>query len=112
MAADIYHLVPSSVSANGIGTLIGNTLTTIHTPPAGTATTDIVELWATNPTTADIELTVRWGDSAAEIVQMIGFKRGIYPIAKLPINNALAIQGIGSVSGVRTFTRIYRVTPG
>ena len=113
MAADTYNLRLLSGSTNGKGILVGNTVTTIHTAVSGTTLIDVVQLWATNPTGGDILLTVNWGDTVGQTVQLIGFQKGDYLIAdKKPINNAQIIQAVGAVSGVVIYGRVWRVTLG
>lgn len=78
-----------SGSTDGMGIKVAatsSTGTTIHTAVSGTTagTFDEVWLWAFNSDTADIVLTIEFGDTTApdhNIVVTIPYKAGLVPVA-------------------------------
>lgn len=94
-----------SASTNGKGILVvatSSTGTTIHTAVTGTASFDEVWLYAFNSHTADVTLTLEWGETTVptgNIVVTIPFNAGRFLIVDgRLLNNTLSITAFASVA--------------
>lgn len=99
-----------SGSTDGMGVKITQTGTagdTIHTAVAGTTTGtfDEVWLWAQNNHTADVVVTVEFGDNASEhnIIVTVPYKSGLVPIVPgLILQNAATVKVFAASANVIT----------
>lgn len=100
-----------SGSTDGMGIKITQTATagdTIHTAVAGTTagTFDEVWLWAFNSTTADVVLTIEFGDATApdhNIVVTIPYKAGLVPVVPgLILQNGKTVKAFAGSANVVT----------
>ena len=107
-----------SASTDGLGILIVGTDTgsadTIHTAVTGTDDLDKITLQASNNHTADVELTIEYGEDTATktIVKTIKKKSGLrVMLAGLPLQNAKVVKAFASVANkVTIFGGIERIT--
>lgn len=99
-----------SSSTDGMGIKITQTATAgtaIHTAVAGTTdgTYDEIWLWAQNNHTADVTLTVEYGNANAEnnIIVTVPYKSGLYTILPgLILQNEATVKAFASVANVIT----------
>ena len=99
-----------SGSTDGLGVKVVQTATagtTIHTAVAGTTagTYDEVWLWAQNNHTADVVLTIEYGDANAEdnIIVTIPYKAGLVPIVPgLLLQNEKTVKAFAATADVIT----------
>lgn len=96
-----------SGSTNGKGIKVVQTATagtTIHTAVSGTTSFDEVFLYAYNGHTADVVLTIEWGEATVpdgNIIVTIPFKQGRFLVVDgRLINNSLVIRAFASVANV------------
>lgn len=96
-----------SGSTNGKGIKVVQTATagdTIHTAVAGTSSFDEVWLYAYNGHTADVTLTIEWGEATVpdgNIIITIPFKSGRFLVVDgRLINNSLVVKAFASVANV------------
>ncbi len=107
-----------SASTDGQGILIAGTDTgsadTLHTAVAGTDDHDKIAIWASNNHTADVELTIEYGETTATktIVKTIKKKAGLrVVIPGLLLQNAKVVKAFASVaSKVTVFGLVERTT--
>jgi hypothetical protein len=99
-----------SGSTNGYGIEITQTSTagnTIHQAVAGTTagTYDEIWLWAQNNYTADVALTIEYGDAdhAQNITVSVPFGAGLVPVVPgLILQNALYVKAFAATTAVIT----------
>ena len=99
-----------SGSTDGMGILVAATATAgtaIHTAVAGTTagTYDEVWLWAQNNHTADVSLTIEYGDATTShnIIMSIPFKNGLYIVLPgLLLQNGATIKAFAGTTNVIT----------
>ena len=99
-----------SGSTDGYGIELTQTSTagnTIHQAVAGTTagTYDEVWLWAQNNHTADVVLTIEYGDAdhAQNIIVTVPFKSGLVPVVPgLVLQNALYVKAFAATTAVIT----------
>lgn len=94
-----------STNGKGIKIVAVATLgTTVHTAVAGTSSFDEVWLYFYNGHTADVVLTVEWGEATVpegNIVVTIPFKSGRYQVVDgRLLNNTLVITAFASIANV------------
>lgn len=96
-----------SGSTNGKGIKVVATATagtTIHTAVSGTTSFDEVWLYAYNGHTADVVLTIEWGEATVpdgNIVLTIPLKQGRFLVADgRLINNSLVIRAFAATANV------------
>lgn len=95
----------SSTNGKGVKVVATATLgTTIHTAVAGTSSLDEIWLYAYNGHTADVVLTIEWGEATVpdgNIVITIPFKQGRYLVVDgRLLNNTLVVSAFASVASV------------
>jgi len=101
-----------SGAADGLAILVAATSTagtTIHTAVAGTTdgTFDEVWIYASNIHTADVTLTIEWGDATStnNIVMGIPFKQGLYLIIPgFILHNGKTVKAFASTTNVICIT--------
>lgn len=105
--AQAFTKLKLSGSTNGKGIKVVATATlgtTIHTAVAGTSSLDEVYLYAYNGHTADVVLTLEWGEATVpdgNIIVTIPFKQGRFLIVDgRLLNNSLVITAFASVANV------------
>ena len=105
--AQVFTKIKLSGSTNGKGIKIVATATlgtTIHTAVVGTSSYDEVWLYAYNGHTADVILTLEWGEATVpdgNTIITIPFKQGRFLIVDgRLLNNSLVITGFASVANV------------
>jgi len=77
--------------------------TAIHTAVTGTTDKHLVTLFAYNKHTADVALSIQWGDSTDPIIQTIPMQAGlVLVVADLPICDSNTITASASVVDVVT----------
>ncbi len=112
---------PLSASTDGLPIQLSATAgdgTTLHTMVTGTTTMDRVFMWATNSSTAAIEVNIEWGASTARLAEEVPAKTMGYPLVNgLPVwgrsgsVSATVIKGYASTSAVvNIFGYVNRVT--
>lgn len=92
----------------GQGVLIGSidfgSPTLIHTATSDSATTDILELTVSNLHTADVLLTLLWGDATdpnSAIMVLVEHQKGQRQLTlPQPIRNGLTVSAYASVTNV------------
>lgn len=96
-----------SGSTNGKGIKVVQTATAgtlIHTAVAGTSSLDEIWLYAYNGHTADVVLTIEWGEATVpdgNIVGTIPFKQGrALPVDGRLLQNGLVVRAFASVANV------------
>lgn len=96
-----------SGSTNGKGIKVvatASTGTTIHTAVSGTSSLDEIYLYAYNSHTADVDLTIEWGETTApdgNIKVTIPFKSGRYMVVDgRLLNNSLVVTAFASIANV------------
>lgn len=101
--------LPLSGSTQGKGIKVVATSTagtTIHTAVAGTTNMDEIWLYAFNSHTADVVLTIEWGEATApdgNIIATIPYKQGLYLIAPgLLLQNGLVVKAFAASANVIT----------
>ena len=106
MATYSKGLLSGSTNGKGIkvaATAIGSG-TTIHTAVSGTASIDIITLYAVNSDTQSRKLTLGWGgttdpDDLIEVT--IPAESGLVPVAiKLPLQNSLVVVAAAAAANV------------
>jgi hypothetical protein len=105
--AQVFTKDKLSASTNGKGVKVVATATvgtTIHTAVSGTSSFDEVWLYAYNGHTADVTLTIEWGEATVpdgNIIVTIPYKSGRYLVADgRLINNSLVVKAFASVANV------------
>jgi hypothetical protein len=102
-----------SGSTNGKAISITGNPTTIHTAQSGTSGLDEVWLYAHNPDSTTVKLTINFGGEQAvdQIELNIPGESGlVLVIPGLPINNAQVIQGFTSNGSVGITGYVNRIT--
>lgn len=96
-----------SASTNGKGVKVvatGTTGTTIHTAVSGTSSYDEIWLYAYNGHTADVVLTIEWGETTVpdgNIIVTIPFKQGRYLVVDgRLLNNGLLVTAFAGIANV------------
>lgn len=106
MAVNMKAVAPSTATSgelikiSGIATADANL---IHTAQAGTGDNNFDEIWlyAVNTHTADVELTLEWGDSSHIIAQNIPARQGFaLVIPGMRLNNAKTIKAFAGTTNV------------
>ena len=95
----------ASTNGKGIKVVATSTIgTTIHTAVAGTSSFDEVWLYAYNGHTADVVLTIEWGEATVpdgNIVITVPFKSGRFLIADgRLLNNGLLVTAFAATANV------------
>lgn len=98
-------LLSGSTQGKGIKVVATATLgTTIHTAVAGTSSMDEVWLWAYNGHTAQVVLTVEWGEATVpdgNIIQTIPSKSGRFIVTDgRLLQNGLVITAFAATANV------------
>ena len=103
-----FSKVVLSGSTNGkqikvTGTTTGTSVV-VHTAGTGTPNSDEIWIYATNNSTADVNLTIEWGAAASpdDLIQMsIPSKQGLYLlIPGLVLNNGLPVKAWAATANV------------
>lgn len=96
-----------SGSTNGKGIKVvatSSTGTTIHTAVSGTSSFDEVWLYAYNGHTADVVLTIEWGETTVpdgNIILTVPFKQGRFLVVDgRLLNNSLVITAFAATANV------------
>lgn len=107
MAIQAFRKNKLSGSTNGKGIKIVATATlgtTVHTAVSGTSSFDEIWLYAYNGHTADVVLTIQWGEATVpdgNTIITIPFKQGRFLVidGRL-LNNSLVVTAFASVANV------------
>lgn len=106
MAVNMKAVAPSVATSGELITVTGiatESSNLIHTAQAVTGDNNFDEVWlyAVNTHTADVELTLEWGDSSHQIVQNIPARQGFALVVPgMRINNAKTIKAFASTTAV------------
>lgn len=107
MAVQVFRKNKLGSSTNGKGIKVVATATAgtaIHTAVAGTSSFDEVWLYAYNGHTADVVLTIEWGEATVpdgNIIVTIPFKAGRFLVADgRLINNGLVVRAFAATANV------------
>jgi hypothetical protein len=116
--ATAYTLIPLSGSTHGRPIKVVQTATAgtlIHTANAVTAddTGDLIELYATNTSAANVVLTLEVGGvtSPDDLVKHTIPAGGTIPLGEYLLRNALVLRAFaGSANVINVFGKVYRLT--
>jgi len=105
--ATTYTKMPLSQGTNGKLIKIVQTATagtTIHTAVVGTTDWDEIWLYAVNNHTADVNLTIEWGDATApdnNITLAVPFKQGMFFVVPgFILQNGLTVKAFAGTANV------------
>lgn len=98
-------LLSGSTQGKGIKVVATATAgTLIHTAISGTSSLDEIWIWAYNGHTADVTLTMEWGEATVpdgNIIVTVPFKQGRFLIVDgRLLQNALVLRAFASVANV------------
>ena len=104
MAATIAPVIPSG-SVDGVGVTIAGTTTgtadTIHTASATAGVLDEIWLWVHNTHTADVELTLEWGDATRPMKFTVPVADGAYAVVPgWRLGNGKTVKAFAAVADV------------
>lgn len=107
MAAQVFTKTLLSGSTQGKGikiVAVATAGTLVHTAVAGTSSLDEIWLYAYNGHTADVTLTIEWGEATVpdgNIIINIPFKQGRFLVVDgRLLQNALVVRAFASVTNV------------
>ena len=99
------QILSGSTNGKGIKVVATSTPgTTIHTAVSGTSSMDEIWLWAYNGHTADVILTIEWGEATVpdgNTIITIPFKQGRFCVVDgRLLNNSLVVKAFASITNV------------
>lgn len=105
MATYTKALLSGSTQGKGVKVVATSSAgTTIHTAVSGTSNLDEIYLYAYNGHTADVTLTIEWGEATVpdgNIVITIPFKQGRFCVVDgRLLQNSLVVKAFASVANV------------
>lgn len=96
--------IPATESTDGLGIIIVGTDTStadlIHTAVAGVEKHDKVYLYAANEHTADVLLSIEWGETTNPINYLVPANKGLHLVLPgIMLQNAKTVKAFAAVTG-------------